>query len=182
MCECIYAQIQYELLCLSAYRIECFKRTGDKMWAFHTAAIILLILVMKRCCYLKAVCQEWIGSLIPGQRTTICITNGFKNRRLEGTTQIPNGLSSPALPVTVSHAFEIVSRIAYSICFCIYEYLWCTVTSWRLWETNKIQTHKNTIQRRHKTSWNCGLSFQSTEVWATERLVYFFHKRFLLYG
>lgn len=27
----------------------------------------------------------------------------------------PDGLSSPALPVTVSHAFEMVSKIAYSI-------------------------------------------------------------------
>lgn len=88
MCACVHAQIQYELLCLSAYRIGCFQRIGDKMWAFHTAAIILLILVMKRCCYLKAVCQEWIGSLIPGQWTTICITNGLRNRRLEGTIQI----------------------------------------------------------------------------------------------
>lgn len=33
----------------------------------------------------------------------------------------PDGLSSPALPVTVSHAFEMVSKIAYSICFCIYK-------------------------------------------------------------
>lgn len=58
------------------------------MQAFHVTAIILLILVMKRCCYLKAAYLFLSNSLIPGHWTTICITNGLTSRRLEGSTQI----------------------------------------------------------------------------------------------
>lgn len=58
------------------------------MQAFHVTAIILLILVMKRCCYLKAAYSFLSNSLIPGHWTTICITNGLTSRRLEGSTQI----------------------------------------------------------------------------------------------
>lgn len=83
----IHAQT-HKLRCFYARRIKWFKGTGDKMQAFHISAIIWLILVMKRHHYLKAVCQKWIGCLIPGHWTTICITNALRNRRLEGTIQI----------------------------------------------------------------------------------------------
>lgn len=53
-----------------AYRIECFRGAGDKMQGFHISATILLILAMKRHYSLKAVCQKWIGCLIPGHWTT----------------------------------------------------------------------------------------------------------------
>lgn len=84
---CIHAHT-HKLPCFYAYRIKWFKGIGDKMQAFHISAIILLILVMKRHYYLKAVCQKWIGCLIPGHWTTICITNALRNRRLEGTIKI----------------------------------------------------------------------------------------------
>lgn len=71
-----------------AYRIKCFRGVGGKMQGFHISATISLILVMKRHYSLKAVCQKWIGCLIPGHWTTICTTNVLRNRRLEGTTEL----------------------------------------------------------------------------------------------
>lgn len=67
---------------------QIVKRIGDMMQHFHITAIILLILVMKRCCYLKAAYSFPTNRLIPGHWTTICITNGLMSIRLEGTTQI----------------------------------------------------------------------------------------------
>ena len=87
MPACIHVHT-HKLGCFYAQRIKWFKGIGDKMQAFHISAIILFILVMKRHYYLKAVCQKWIGSLIPGHWTTICITNVLRNRRLEGTIEI----------------------------------------------------------------------------------------------
>jgi len=47
MPACIHAHT-HKLRCFYAYRIKWFKAIGDQMQAFHTSAIILLILVMKR--------------------------------------------------------------------------------------------------------------------------------------
>lgn len=87
MPACNHAHTQ-KSWCFYAHKIKLFKGIGEKMQALHISAIILFILVMKRHYYLKAACQKWIGCLIPGHWTTIHITNGLRNGRLEGTIQI----------------------------------------------------------------------------------------------
>lgn len=135
----------HRLWCFYACRIIWFKGIGDKMQAFHISAIILFILVMKRHYYLKAVCQKWIGSLIPGHWTTICITNVLRNQRLEETTEILMDCQVQLSPSqsAMHQKFCPEQPMGYASLHVLHtqstKHLWNSITEWRFLHKQKPQ-------------------------------------------